>query len=156
MDSKRIKTKSLLHDLNIFIPLLSVVTFIILAPLTDFVTNVSWQLLNYQLTDELSISLAFVLEMAALIYFWKTLELSPLPIIGKERDWRWGHSCLAIGNVMFMVPVLTVIFLVLASGKSENGLYMYWAIPFIGIALILWVVGGSRISKSAKWEMPHR
>ncbi|MDD4912696.1 MAG: hypothetical protein PHP57_10420 [Sideroxydans sp.] len=156
MDTQKKKQKFQSHDFNIFITALIVAFLVLLAPLVAIIRKILLSMFDFELSESYAIFLALTFIVGSLYWFWEALDLSPLPIKGREKDWRRGHGYIAVGNALVVIPIVIVSLIVLISGNSDNGLYLWLAMPGWGVALICWAVGGSSISKSSRWELPKR
>ncbi len=154
METQKDKRRFQPHDFNIFVAVLIVSMLVLLVPLSAVIRYMFHSVFAFVLADNISVLLALFSMIAGLYWSWGALDLSPLPIKGREEEWRRGHGYIVVGNVLIVVPIMIVALVVLISGNQNNGFYLWWAMPGWGIALICWAVGGRSISKSSRWELP--
>lgn len=149
--------KNIFHDLNKFFPLfflysvMGVVPFGVLA--VQWVMRMLGIEMEYpQQFTNYAIPIMLILSFPILFHFWKRTDSSELPITGNERDWLRGHTAVAFGNAVFILPMLFEILASLANNKQFYGFSMFAAV----ISIPCWLAGWGMINRSASWNFPRK
>ena len=79
---------------------------------------------------------------------WHTEGLSPANRNSDERNYKLGHTLVAMGN--FIVPVAFAVPFLLAYIKDNPELTQleWFAMPVIAIGVVLWLVGVQKVKRS--------
>ena len=59
----------------------------------------------------------------------------------RERRFRVGHWLIGVMHIIALVSVVTPFLIAKISNNPENGLYLWFAIPVIGIGFFVWASG---------------
>jgi hypothetical protein len=120
MEIQKDKRRFQPHDFNIFVAVLTVLMFVLLMPLSAMIRYMFQSVFVFVLSDNILVLLVLFSMIAGLYWSWDALDLSPLPIKGRQEEWRRGHVYVAVGNALILVPIIVVALVVLISGNQNN------------------------------------
>lgn len=140
-----------LANLNVFIASLILAEAFLSAPFMLLVTIVAMPLGHFFKINQIWLfNIPYFLIFLGLILFALKYDLSPKERkTERESRYRIGHWLLAVTNIIVLIAVLTPFIMAKVYHNSELALYMWLALPVIGIAFFVWA-GGLYMVRSSR------
>ena len=138
-----------LANFNLFIPCLILALFVfsqlLMIPMMlifGFLAKLGILSQKGLFTSPWQFYLPHLLTFALVTYIFLKRDISPVTRKPThENRYQIGQKLIGIMNIIAAVTIILPIIISKLSNNSENMLYMYFAIPVLGIGLCVWLVG---------------
>ena len=132
-----------LANLNVFLASLVLSYFLLSAPamMLVMIVTIPFQALIKNHESWL-VFISYLLILFSLLLLSLKYDLSPkIRKPERERRYRIGHWLIGAMNIIALVAVITPFIIAKISNNPENALYLWFAIPVIGIGFFVWASG---------------
>ena len=134
-------------NLNVFLPYYALVAYVFGSLIYVAIMFALSNVVNIDKHHLLIGALAQAVIILSLLLIWARYGLTPIPKEGRQGLSKKGYIIVAIGNFIILTVAALLMLVGMAYGTFSNSIFL--AIPFIGIAVVSWLVGIVMIWMSA-------